>query len=55
MLLGFASSLNEAGTESEYLLAVGEMCGIELDQSSILAADRSSMAMLHWGNKNGTA
>ena len=46
-LLGFAAGLNEAGTEAEYLTSIAGMCGLDLDQSSVLAADRSSMAMLH--------
>lgn len=46
-LLGFAAGLNEAGTEAEYLSAIAAMCGLDLDQSSVLAADWSSMAMLH--------
>ena len=46
-LLGFAAGLNEAGTEADYLAAVAAMCGLELDQSVALAADWTSMAMLH--------
>ena len=46
-LLGFAAGLNEAGTEAEYLGAIAAMCGLDLDQSVVLTADWSSMAMLH--------
>ena len=46
-LLGFAAGLNEAGTEAEYLGAIAAMCGLDLDQSSVLTAEWSSMAMLH--------